>query len=235
MSTNPIVRWFPFHPFADRGEYIGLRFEHNPEFAQKLKRLAKSYTWRLPPGEPGLQWLDDDALWCLAPEIGSWVIQDLRARGYTLRKTTKPKRVQDRRPPPPAALDDALSQLRQSGGRMVVRDGRLLVRWGAGKSEPAAVTAAFAAHKPLLTWLLQRAATPSEAPATEPATDPYIVLGVKRGDSLAVIEKAYKALIRAVHPDRIPSDMDPAIVALATSKATAINVAWDRIKAEVGG
>lgn len=69
----------------------------------------------------------------------------------------------------------------------------------------------------------------------EPTDDAYAVLGVARTATNEEIRAAWKALVRANHPDGlaargVPSDF----IASATDKVAGINAAYDRIKHERG-
>jgi DnaJ like chaperone protein len=69
----------------------------------------------------------------------------------------------------------------------------------------------------------------------EPTDDAYIVLGVPRSASNDEVRAAWKALVRANHPDSLAARGVPAeFIASATDKVAGINAAWDRIKRERG-
>lgn len=62
--------------------------------------------------------------------------------------------------------------------------------------------------------------------------DAYKLLGVKEGDDMDVIKKAYRKLIREYHPDIIKSQgKDEAYMQEATAKTQEINQAYEMIKA----
>lgn len=64
--------------------------------------------------------------------------------------------------------------------------------------------------------------------------DPYVILGVDRGDSYDDLRKAYRTLVAENHPDRmIARGVPPEFIAVANHRLAAINVAWDRIEAEL--
>ena len=62
-----------------------------------------------------------------------------------------------------------------------------------------------------------------------PDDDPYRILEVDPRASDADIEAAYRRLIAQYHPDRV-ANAAPEIVALAETRARAINQAWERIQ-----
>jgi DnaJ like chaperone protein len=65
--------------------------------------------------------------------------------------------------------------------------------------------------------------------------DPYVILGVSRTDSFAVIKKAYRKLVAENHPDKhIAAGMPEEFIEIATGKLAAINDAFDRIEKERG-
>jgi DnaJ like chaperone protein len=65
------------------------------------------------------------------------------------------------------------------------------------------------------------------------AGDPYVVLGVARGASLAAIKRRYRQLVAENHPDRlIARGVPPEFVAIANERLAAINGAWERIERE---
>jgi len=62
--------------------------------------------------------------------------------------------------------------------------------------------------------------------------DPYAVLGVPTGIDDAGLKRAYRALVRAHHPDQLVArGMPPEFVALANHKLAAINAAYERVRA----
>jgi DnaJ like chaperone protein len=84
-----------------------------------------------------------------------------------------------------------------------------------------------------LAWDRARGATPQFRP--EPTDDAYSVLGVTRNATNDEVRAAWKALVRANHPDSLASRGVPAeFIASATDKVAGINAAWDRIKRERG-
>ncbi|MFW5642158.1 MAG: TerB family tellurite resistance protein [Roseicyclus sp.] len=65
--------------------------------------------------------------------------------------------------------------------------------------------------------------------------DPYAVLGVEPGEDLAAVRAAWRAEVRASHPDRMLARGVPEeAVKLAETRMAAINAAWDTIRAERG-
>jgi DnaJ like chaperone protein len=69
----------------------------------------------------------------------------------------------------------------------------------------------------------------------EPTDDAYAVIGVPRTATDEEVRAAWKALVRANHPDSLASrGVPPEFIASATDKVAGINAAWDRIKRERG-
>ena len=84
-----------------------------------------------------------------------------------------------------------------------------------------------------LSWDRARGAAPRFRP--EPTDDAYAVLGVARAASNDEVRAAWKALVRANHPDSLASRGVPAeFIASATDKVAGINAAWDQVKRERG-
>ncbi len=82
-------------------------------------------------------------------------------------------------------------------------------------------------------WDRARGAAPRFRP--EPTDDAYAVLGVPRAATDEEVRAAWKALVRANHPDGLAARGVPAeFIASATDKVAGINAAWDRIKRERG-
>ena len=82
-------------------------------------------------------------------------------------------------------------------------------------------------------WDRARGAAPRFRP--EPTDDAYAVLGVARAASDEEVRAAWKALVRANHPDSLAArGVPPEFVASATDKVAGINAAWDRVKRERG-
>lgn len=76
----------------------------------------------------------------------------------------------------------------------------------------------------------KRAQPPSR---TRRALDPYALLRVPRGASLDEVKRAYKARIKAVHPDTLASlHLDPDMARIAHLTAQRINHAYERILTE---
>ncbi len=60
--------------------------------------------------------------------------------------------------------------------------------------------------------------------------DPYAVLGVPAGASLADVRKAWRAAVKASHPDvMLARGVPPEAVRLAEERMRAINAAWEEI------
>jgi DnaJ like chaperone protein len=63
--------------------------------------------------------------------------------------------------------------------------------------------------------------------------DPYTVLGISRDVDDRAVKRAYRKLISEHHPDRL-GDLPEAMRKQAESRASEINAAYERIKAERG-
>ena len=63
--------------------------------------------------------------------------------------------------------------------------------------------------------------------------DPYAVLGIERGADDRAVKRAYRKLISEHHPDRL-GDLPEAMRRQAEARASEINAAYERIKAERG-
>ncbi len=84
-----------------------------------------------------------------------------------------------------------------------------------------------------VSWDRARGAAPRFRP--EPTDDAYAILGVARTTPDDEVRAAWKALVRANHPDSLASrGVPPEFIASATDKVAGINAAWDRIKRERG-
>ena len=82
-------------------------------------------------------------------------------------------------------------------------------------------------------WDRARGATARGSPSDEP--DPYALLGVQRSATPDELRAAWKALMRANHPDSLASrGVPPEFIERASAKVAQINNAWDRIKRERG-
>jgi DnaJ like chaperone protein len=68
---------------------------------------------------------------------------------------------------------------------------------------------------------------------TQQGPDPYTVLGIERGADDRAIKRAYRKLISEHHPDRL-GDLPEDMRRRAESRASEINAAYERIKAERG-
>ncbi len=85
----------------------------------------------------------------------------------------------------------------------------------------------------VVAWDRARGAAPRFRP--EPTDDAYAVLGVARTAPDDEVRAAWKALVRANHPDSLASRGVPKeFIASATDKVAGINAAYDRIKRERG-
>ncbi len=63
--------------------------------------------------------------------------------------------------------------------------------------------------------------------------DPYLVLGADRSWTDEQLKRHYRTLVATIHPDReIARGLPVEAVRIATERLAAINVAWDRIRAE---
>jgi len=66
-------------------------------------------------------------------------------------------------------------------------------------------------------------------------SDPYMILGMERGDSDDEIKTRHRQLVREHHPDKLMAEGLPQeFVDVATQKLATINDAWDRIQQERG-
>ena len=64
--------------------------------------------------------------------------------------------------------------------------------------------------------------------------DPYDVLGIEPGASLALIKKKYKSLVRELHPDKqIAAGVPEEMVKLATDRLSKINIAYGTLEKEL--
>ena len=65
--------------------------------------------------------------------------------------------------------------------------------------------------------------------------DPYKVLGVSRGASDADVKKAYRQLVRELHPDQlIAKGLPKEFISRANNRLAAVNSAYDRIEKQRG-
>ena len=63
------------------------------------------------------------------------------------------------------------------------------------------------------------------------AADPYVVLGIERGQPLDEVKKQYRKLVSENHPDRlIARGVPEEFIALATTRIAAINAAYELIE-----
>ncbi|MDK7225863.1 DnaJ domain-containing protein, partial [Proteus mirabilis] len=66
-------------------------------------------------------------------------------------------------------------------------------------------------------------------------SDAYKVLGIKEGDDVKTIKRAYRKLMGEHHPDKlVAKGLPPEMMEIAKQKAQAIQVAYDLIKKEKG-
>ena len=85
-----------------------------------------------------------------------------------------------------------------------------------------------------LAWDQARGAAARPTP-TDPADDPYAVLGAARTASDAALREAWLRQVRENHPDSLAARGVPAeFIARAGDKIARVNAAWDRIKRERG-
>lgn len=64
--------------------------------------------------------------------------------------------------------------------------------------------------------------------------DPYDLLGVARGASLAVIKKKYKSLVRSLHPDKLTGEGVPKeMVKISTDRLARITAAYSELMKEL--
>ncbi len=63
------------------------------------------------------------------------------------------------------------------------------------------------------------------------SADPYIVLGIERGQPLAEVKRHYRKLVAENHPDRlIGRGLPQEFIAIATTRLAAINAAYEIIE-----
>lgn len=63
------------------------------------------------------------------------------------------------------------------------------------------------------------------------AADPYVVLGIERGKSLAEVKKHYRKLVSENHPDRLVArGLPQEFIKIATTRLAAINAAYEIIE-----
>jgi DnaJ like chaperone protein len=63
--------------------------------------------------------------------------------------------------------------------------------------------------------------------------DPYDMLGLERGASLAVVKRKYKSLVKSLHPDRqIAAGVPAEMVRLATERMARVNAAYNLLTKE---
>lgn len=68
------------------------------------------------------------------------------------------------------------------------------------------------------------------------AADPYVILGVSEDDDDETVRRAYYALVRETHPDRlIARGVPEEFVRLATSKLASITGAYEKVRQERAG
>lgn len=71
---------------------------------------------------------------------------------------------------------------------------------------------------------------------SDPADDPYAILGVPRDADFATVKAAYRRLVRENHPDALIAKGLPAeFIELAQEKTAALNAAYERIEREQRG
>lgn len=72
-------------------------------------------------------------------------------------------------------------------------------------------------------------------PAASQAEDPYKLLGISRGASDADVKKAYRKLVRELHPDQlIAKGLPKEFISRANNRLAAVNTAYDRIEKQRG-
>ena len=70
---------------------------------------------------------------------------------------------------------------------------------------------------------------------TSHAEDPYKVLGISRGADDAEVKKAYRKLVRELHPDQlIAKGLPKEFINRANNRLAAVNTAYDRIEKQRG-
>lgn len=62
-------------------------------------------------------------------------------------------------------------------------------------------------------------------------TDPYVILGVHRDDSIETIKDRWQQIVRETHPDQmIARGVPEEAIKLATSRMASVNEAWEEIR-----
>jgi DnaJ like chaperone protein len=125
----------------------------------------------------------------------------------------------------PCGQDSVLCDLMEGLFHIAAADGR----YHPGEEEfLSRVAEIFGLEKPLFRRMRAR-----HVPDGPP--DPYAVLGVDPGADLNEVRAAWRAEVRATHPDRMMARGVPGEAArLAEKRLAAINTAWDAIRAERG-
>lgn len=89
-----------------------------------------------------------------------------------------------------------------------------------------------AAPPPPKTSRREQAARTVETAVPAGATDPWAVLGIPPGSSLADAKKAWKALVIQYHPDKV-AHLAPEFRELAEERTRQIMTAWEQLQAEL--
>lgn len=252
------IKVFRFQPFqsdaiAGRPLHYGLIFPFRAELVAYLKRCNQDLRQRLSAGKQAVHWLPESRAWLVHEQVWDVFESELLEDwpDIELVQVQRPMYVQhfnqpnendrpwqssagDRieRNPPVPSLESVLMFCKLANVQFRVKDGKLTYR---ESSSWLRLTdwhkQLLKRHADLLVWLLHQIPAPVAQPVPPPRLpDPYQVLGVRMGASQAEISAAYKRLIRQVHPDRVPSDLDPEIIELATKKAAAVNAAFSQLQ-----
>ena len=80
-----------------------------------------------------------------------------------------------------------------------------------------------------------RATVDARGRPTSHGEDPYKVLGISRTDTDAEVKKAYRKLVRELHPDQlIAKGLPKEFISRANNRLAAVNAAYDRIEKQRG-
>lgn len=245
MGHVRAVEWFEFQPFsseADAAPYVGLRFAFDRDFVDTLKGWLREQRPHVPAGAQPGGWLPDARVWFVHQRAWPGIRARLREWGVVLVSVPRPGGIPHYEPGSAPPRDDAgdnaeplllaLRRCQQAGVRLRAVDTRLFTLGvdGLAAAERATVERTLVAHRSLLVWLLAQVERAPAATAPRPPSA-YDTLGVRPDTPLDEVRRVHREAIRRLHPDRIPNDMDPELLALATAKAAAVNAAFDWVRA----